>query len=154
MRRCLQLLLNMTKHIMLKVNLMDYKPLLLLICLFGQTPSLLREYFQRCVVIFLLLIVPQSAVYSSLLALQPYYEFVQGEKIANPFYVPTFNWHTLDTYFLETAFTIRSYKLIFSFFCWKHSSNTVVSLFHQMVEKEWLKKSLSFLVLDYYYSDH
>lgn len=96
---------------------MDCKPLLLLICLFGQAPSLLREYFQRCVVIFLLLIVPQSAVYSSLLALQPYYEFVQGAKIANLFYVPTFNWHTFETnYFLETAFTIKSYKLIFSFF--------------------------------------
>lgn len=96
---------------------MDYKPLLLLICLFGQASSLLRDYFQRCVVIFLLLIVPQSAVYSSLLALQPYYEFVQGAKIANLFYVPTFNWHIFETnYFLETAFTIKSYKLIFSFF--------------------------------------
>lgn len=68
----------------------------------------------RCYI--LLSIVPQSAVYSSLLALQPYYEFVQGAKIADPFYVPTFNWRTLDTnYFLETAFTIKSYKLTFSF---------------------------------------
>lgn len=36
-----------------------------------------------------IIIVPQSAVYSSLLALQPYYEYVQGAKIANLFYVPT-----------------------------------------------------------------
>lgn len=52
----------------------------------------------RCYI--LLLTVSQSAVYSSLLALQPYYEFVQGAKIANPFYVlPLIGMHSIQITF-------------------------------------------------------